>query len=45
MCAPGLDKLLWQKKLHKLNIFHVNDIWQYGTVDNDDDDEDGEEPP
>jgi len=39
MCAPGLDKLLWQKKktLHKFN-----GMWLYGTVD---DDEDGEEPP
>jgi len=41
----GWTNYFGKKTLHKLNIFHVNDIWQYGMVDDDDDDEDGEEPP
>jgi len=44
MCAPGLDKLLWPKNIAQTKDLCVNGMWQYGTIDDDNDDEDGEEP-
>jgi len=44
----GWTNYFGKKTLHKLNIFRVNGMWQYGTTDDgndDDDDEDGEGPP
>ena len=40
-----IGQITLAKKLHKLNMFRVNGMWQYGTVDDDGDDEDGEESP
>ena len=34
-----------KKILHKLNIFQLNGICQHGTMDDDHDDKDDEEPP
>jgi len=41
-----IKQIILAKKMHKLNIFHVNGMWLCRTIDeDDDDDENGEEPP